>query len=65
MRRTCYLVPMKTITITEAKRSPGQYQMPSVISGEEEGDDWPVFEAVDGGPVDGALNHDRYIYDEN
>ena len=27
-------------------------------------DDWPVFVAEDGGPVDGALNHDKYIYDD-
>ncbi|NLT71640.1 MAG: hypothetical protein GXX91_13240 [Verrucomicrobiaceae bacterium] len=86
---------MKTITITEAKRSLGRYlkraaegedigilsgadiillrkvevapvglvgaSMPSGISDE---DDWPVFEATDGGPVDGALNHDRYLYDD-
>jgi len=86
---------MKTITITEAKRSLGQY-LKRAAAGEEIGivsganivslrkvevvpvdrtgtsthfsgldhDDWPVFEAVDGGPVDGALNHDKYIYDD-
>jgi prevent-host-death family protein len=25
---------------------------------------WPVFVAEDGGPVDGALYHDKYIYDD-
>jgi antitoxin (DNA-binding transcriptional repressor) of toxin-antitoxin stability system len=85
---------MKTITITEAKRSLGRY-LKQAAAGEEIGivsgadiislrkvevvpadgvagvrvmeaapDDWPVFEAVDGGPVDGALNHDKYIYDD-
>lgn len=33
----------------------------SVIANE---DDWPVFEAADGGPVNGALNHDQYLYDD-
>lgn len=85
---------MKTITITEAKRSLGQYLKQAaageeigIVSGadiislrkvevvsvdritssrvrETPGDDWPEFEAVDGGPSDGALNHDKYIYDD-
>jgi antitoxin (DNA-binding transcriptional repressor) of toxin-antitoxin stability system len=84
---------MKTITITEAKRSLGQYLKQAaageeigIVSGadiislrkvevvpadrvtvvrvmESEADDWPVFEAADGGPADGALNHDKYVYD--
>jgi len=86
---------MKTITITEAKRSLGQYLKqaaagedigivsgadiislrkveivsadqpgPSVVREAPPGDDWPDFPTFDGGPVDGALNHDKYIYDE-
>jgi len=27
-------------------------------------EDWPEFPVFDGGPVDGAINHDKYIYDE-
>lgn len=27
-------------------------------------EDWPEFPVFDGGPVDGALQHDKYIYDE-
>jgi hypothetical protein len=26
--------------------------------------DWPEFPVFDGGPVDGAIQHDKYIYDE-
>jgi hypothetical protein len=26
--------------------------------------DWPEFPVFDGGPVDGAVRHDKYIYDE-
>ena len=84
---------VKTITITEAKRSLGQY-LKRAAAGEDIGivsgadiiylrkvevmptdrigsptssltvddEDWPVFEAVDGGPADGALHHDRYLY---
>lgn len=26
--------------------------------------DWPVFPSFEGGPVDGALNHDKYLYSE-
>ncbi len=86
---------MKTITITEAKRSLGQY-LKQAAAGEDIGivsgadiislrkvqvvsadrssgpavrenppaGDWPEFPSFDGGPVDGALHHDRYIYDE-
>jgi antitoxin (DNA-binding transcriptional repressor) of toxin-antitoxin stability system len=86
---------MKTITITEAKRSLGQY-LKQAAAGEEIGIvsgadiislrkvevipadrpassvvreappayDWPEFPTFDGGPVDGALHHDKYIYDE-
>ncbi len=87
---------MKTITITEAKRSLGQY-LKRAAAGEEIGivsgadiislrkvdvipadrfpvsvvressttDDWPEFPTFDGGPVDGALNHDKYLYDDS
>ncbi len=85
---------MKTITITEAKRSLGRYlkqaaagQEIGIVSGadiislrkvevvpadwldvpvvREPGpvEDWPEFPTFDGGPADGALNHDAYIYD--
>lgn len=86
---------MKTITVTEAKRSLGRY-LKRVAAGEEigiisgsdiislrrvevvaadrgsgvrvmetaSGDDWPEFPTFDGGPVDGALNHDKYIYED-
>ena len=86
---------MKTITITEAKRSLGLY-LKQAAAGEDIGivsgadiislrkvevisadrqatpvvreapsaGDWPEFPTFDGGPVDGALNHDKYIYDE-
>ena len=86
---------MKTITITEAKRSLGRY-LKQAAAGEEIGivsgadiislrkvevvpadrlaasvarkasptDDWPEFPTFDGGPADGALHHDKYIYDE-
>jgi len=86
---------MKTITITEAKRSLGQY-LKRAAAGEEIGivsgadivslrkvevvpvdsisparvmettptSNWPEFPTFDGGPVDGALNHDKYIYTE-
>jgi len=27
-------------------------------------EDWPEFPVFDGGPTDGALHHDKYIYDE-
>lgn len=84
---------MKTITITEAKRSLGSYLKRAaagedigIISGADiislrrvevmpvdkvasgrirdatDSDDWPAFEAVGGGPADGARNHDRYLY---
>lgn len=84
---------MKTITITEAKRSLGSYLKRAaagedigIISGADiislrrvevmpvdkvasslvrdatDSGEWPIFEAVDGGPVDGASNHDRYLY---
>lgn len=84
---------MKTITITEAKRSLGQYLKQAaagedigIVSGadiislrkvevvsadrvsvstvREAANDWPEFPTFDGGPEDGALNHDKYIYDE-
>jgi prevent-host-death family protein len=86
---------MKTITITEAKRSLGQY-LKQAAAGEDIGivsgsdiislrkaevvpverlavpvvreappaDDWPEFPTFDGGPVDGALHHDKHIYDK-
>ena len=84
---------MKTITITQAKRSLGQY-LKQAAAGEDIGivsgadiislrkvevvpadqsavvregspaDNWPEFPTFDGGPVDGALHHDKYIYDE-
>lgn len=85
---------MKTITITEAKRSLGQY-LKQAAAGKEIGivsgadiislrkievapadkigaahlretpvDAWPEFSSFDGGPVDGARNHDKYLYDE-
>jgi antitoxin (DNA-binding transcriptional repressor) of toxin-antitoxin stability system len=86
---------MKTITVTQAKRSLGQY-LKQAAAGEEIGiisgadiislrkvqvipadrastaivreaapaDDWPEFPTFDGGPVDGALHHDKYLYDE-
>ena len=86
---------MKTITITEAKRSLGRY-LKRAAAGEDIGivtgaeiislrkvevisadrlapavtreaspaDDWPEFPTFDGGPVDGALHHDKYVYDE-
>jgi antitoxin (DNA-binding transcriptional repressor) of toxin-antitoxin stability system len=86
---------MKTITITEAKRSLGRY-LKRAAAGEDIGivagadiislrkvevipadrlpgstaretptaDDWPEFPTFDGGPADGALHHDKYIYDE-
>jgi antitoxin (DNA-binding transcriptional repressor) of toxin-antitoxin stability system len=86
---------MKTITITEAKRSLGRY-LKQAAAGEDIGivagadiislrkvevvpadraptadgrratpaKKWPEFPTFDGGPVDGALNHDKYIYDE-
>jgi antitoxin (DNA-binding transcriptional repressor) of toxin-antitoxin stability system len=86
---------MKTITITEAKRSLGRYlkqaaagedigivagadiislRKVEVISADRLGasrpreaspaDDWPEFPTFDGGPVDGAVHHDKYLYDE-
>jgi len=86
---------MKTITITEAKRSLGQYlklaaigedigiisgadiislRKVQVVSLEAEtsarimetaaGADWPAFPTFDGGPVDGAIHHDKHLYDE-
>jgi antitoxin (DNA-binding transcriptional repressor) of toxin-antitoxin stability system len=86
---------MKTITITEAKRSLGQYLKQAaagediaIVSGADiislrkievapadrsaipvvrdaaPAEDWPEFPTFDGGPVDGALHHDKYIYDE-
>jgi antitoxin (DNA-binding transcriptional repressor) of toxin-antitoxin stability system len=86
---------MKTITITEAKRSLGRY-LKQAAAGEDIGivsgadiislrkvevfpadrlaasgprdrspaDDWPEFPTFDGGPVNGALHHDKYIYDQ-
>jgi antitoxin (DNA-binding transcriptional repressor) of toxin-antitoxin stability system len=86
---------MKTITITEAKRSLGRY-LKRAAAGEDIGivagadiislrkvevipavrpagsavrdsstaEDWPEFPTFDGGPDDGALHHDKYIYDE-
>ena len=86
---------MKTITITEAKRSLGRY-LKQAAAGDDIGivsgadiislrkvevipadrlstivardgapvDDWPEFPTFDGGPVDGALHHDKYVYDE-
>jgi len=85
---------MKTITVTEAKRSLGQY-LKRAAAGEDIGivtgadiislrkvevvpmdklaasvsqaavpaEDWPEFPTFDGGPADGAVNHDKYIYD--
>ena len=85
---------MKTITITEAKRSLGQFlkraaagedigivsganiialrkvevvpadKIPAARLQEQPPEDWPEFPTFDGGPVDGARNHDKYIYDE-
>jgi antitoxin (DNA-binding transcriptional repressor) of toxin-antitoxin stability system len=85
---------MKTITITEAKRSLGQYLKRAaagedigIVSGadiitlrkvdvvpadrvaearprETTSNDWPEFPTFEGGPVDGAVNHDKYLYDE-
>jgi prevent-host-death family protein len=86
---------MKTITITEAKRSLGQYLRQAaaghdigIVSGADiislrkieivpadriasspsrkpyPGGDWPEFPTFDGGPADGALHHDKYLYDE-
>ena len=82
---------MKTITITEAKRSLGRYlkqaaagqeigivsgadiislrkvqvvptdRLPDVVPARE---DWPDFPTFDGGPADGAIHHDKYLYDE-
>jgi len=82
---------MKTITITEAKRSLGRY-LKQAAAGEDIGivsgadiislrkvavvaadrvparagkaDAWPEFPTFEGGPADGAVNHDRYLYDE-
>jgi antitoxin (DNA-binding transcriptional repressor) of toxin-antitoxin stability system len=86
---------MKTITVTEAKRSLGQY-LKQAAAGEEIGivsgadiislrkievvpadrpagsaprkagpaDNWPEFPTFDGGPADGAIHHDKYLYDE-
>jgi antitoxin (DNA-binding transcriptional repressor) of toxin-antitoxin stability system len=86
---------MKTITITEAKRSLGRYlkqaaagQDIGIVSGADiislrkvevipadrigapaaqetsRSNEWPEFPTFDGGPVDGALHHDNYLYDE-
>jgi antitoxin (DNA-binding transcriptional repressor) of toxin-antitoxin stability system len=33
-------------------------------SEERRASDWPDFPTFDGGPVDGARNHDKYLYDE-
>ena len=86
---------MKTITITEAKRSLGRYlkqaaagidigivsgadiislrkvevisadRHPSSVAREvSPADDWPEFPTFDGGPLDGAIHHDSYIYEE-
>lgn len=94
MRELSYRFTMKTITITEAKRSLGRY-LKQAAAGEEIGivsgadiislrkvevvpadkivsprvretpnGDWPAFPTFDGGPTDGALNHDKYLYDE-
>lgn len=90
---------MKTITVTEAKRSLGKY-LKQAASGQDIGivsgadifslrkvevvpvenppasasslkvreasprDRWPEFPTFDGGPVDGAANHDKHLYDE-
>jgi hypothetical protein len=81
---------MKTITITEAKRSLGRYlkqaaagqdigfvsgadiislRKVEVISADQPAAptaaiDWPEFPTFDGGPLDGALLHDKYLYDK-
>jgi hypothetical protein len=84
---------MKTITITQAKRSLGRYLKKAaaaeeigIVSGADiislrkvqvvpadrlaplpqasNADEWPEFPAFDGGPADGALHHDKYLYDE-
>ena len=40
------------------------HEHPAKIDAPVSQDDWPEFPVFDGGPIDGALNHDKYIYDE-
>jgi hypothetical protein len=37
---------------------------PAKINASGSREDWPEFPVFDGGPIDGAINHDKYIYDE-
>jgi hypothetical protein len=84
---------MKTITVTEAKRSLGRYLRQAaagedigIVSGADiislrkvevvsaeyvapsvarrNGAELPEFPTFDGGPRDGALHHDKYLYDK-
>ena len=46
--------------------SPGgkHHEVLAKIASAASQEDWPECPLFDGGPADGALNHDKYIYDE-
>jgi len=53
------IISLRKVEVISADRLPA-----SVVRDATPADDWPEFPTFDGGPVDGALHQDKYIYDE-
>lgn len=53
------IISLRRVEVVSAERIPSsRVQESSLLEG------WPEFPTFDGGPVDGAIHHDKYLYDD-